>query len=1193
MKKTLFAMLAMAAALSASATTIELLTNGAGTTLEGWTNTYSGSGYVFEIETKYDASWFASSFNACQLSQTVALSEANVQAYPVVTASGIVIAADQKNNSNSGSTICNVKVYELDAGGSTLATHVIMDRAGELISSPVSFSNTFKLNSSTRKLKYELNGQDSVNWSGTYGPKFRNCSLTISSPDIDYSQARLTKRENLTSGTDANLVDGTIYDVNGDLTLSASAGYSKFRVLGSSVVAINIKKNVTLTLNGGNATGTTGAGAAISVAPNATLYLLGEGTLIANGGAAGNGSNGSSGESGAIDDDDEDGRGGNGGPGGYGGGGGAPAIGGYGGEGGYGGSKGEYSGWTNCDGDNFNKNGGDGGNGSSGSNGSGMGKVVILGSVIVRATAGAEGSDGSGGSGGSRVFKDWTSTQYYCAGGGGGGGGGSRGQTAQYGIGGGGAGGAGGGGGGAGSTFCNGWDGGNKVASGNGGKGGSSYCGTSGGEGSYQGVTEAWFDGKKSTGGAGGAGGSANTTRGSNGTLEAMSSAALTVSPSRSASQPAALWGTENVLTACTITFYGKGTETASLMFPPPSAPSADKDGYAFLGYYTDADGGTQIYDANYKCVYSVWPFVDDMTLYPQWIRLSNITFMSEGNQVGTAIAQKGTTPPNAPVATKTDYRFLGYFTAATGGTIVYNSERYPLENTWNSTEDVIYYAQWEPVSVPFTVTLVSDGATAATVNARQNTSIASVDVPAKEYYAFQGYWTETTGGTKVFNADGTPVEATWTRYENLTLYAQWQPVNVPFTVTLISDGATNGTINAQQSYAIASVTPPTKASSMFTGYWTAETGGVKVFDSDGSPVEATWTRYENLTLYAQWTSAYSFTFVSTDATVGTGTYVDGDAQTAPVPVRSGDYAFLGYYTEKTGGERIFDQTGALVGGSVSGLSPETTLYAQWAVPEGSVAKLVYRGQLNLLTGVPATNDTSYTKKMHFRVYDSSEATTPLWSINDQVVTVNADGSFVHMFGDDDLSALIATGKVTHIGLAIGDSANLATELKPRRELRPVAAVNRALTAEGAALDIRVGNLVTENALVAADATVSHLEVAGTVNAYGAGKVSVSPLVVGAEERTRLLRGGGVKVFARANPTELTLLSSAQGTVSRGQEIAVAPSDGVALISCKAEGERALRCPAVIQYCKKDDKVRSPTYIEGGVKVTFFPFIGK
>ena len=409
--------------------------------------------------------------------------------------------------------------------------------------------------------------------------------------------------------------------------------------------------------------------------------------------------------------------------------------------------------------------------------------------------------------------------------------------------------------------------------------------------------------------------------------------------------------------------------------------------------------------------------------------------------------------------------------------------------------------------------------------------------------------------------------------------------------ITFISNDATVGTTNC---FDLATLTPPAASRDgyRFLGYFTQASGGEQVFDESYAPVNgSTWTPTDGASLYAHWViESVNFSFVSENATVGSAEYqTTNSAPAAPTVSRNGDYQFIGYFTED--GLQVYDENYQLVQSTLSSLPSDVTLYAHWAVPEGSIAKLVYRGQLNLLTGEPAVNNMAYTKTMHFRVYDGAEATTPLWSIDNQEVTVNADGSFVHAFGDEALAALIATGKVTHVGLAIGPSAGFATELKPRRELRPVAAVNRALTAEGAALDIRIGNLVTENALVAADATVSHLEVAGTVNAPGAGKVSVSPLVVGPDERTRLLRGKGVTAFSREKPQVLPLVLS--GAVLRGQVLATAPSDGIALISSKATGERALRCPAVIQYCKEGDKVRAPTSDDGGLKVTFFPFVGK
>ena len=409
------------------------------------------------------------------------------------------------------------------------------------------------------------------------------------------------------------------------------------------------------------------------------------------------------------------------------------------------------------------------------------------------------------------------------------------------------------------------------------------------------------------------------------------------------------------------------------------------------------------------------------------------------------------------------------------------------------------------------------------------------------------------------------------------------------FAISFVSEGAE---VDKVYFFNISGVTAPRPGylwNHVFIGYYTQETGGEQIFDGNCRYTNpAAWTPNGSATLYAHWRPrVVSFKFVSSGSTVGDLNYnFEGEAPTAPIPVRKGDYKFLGYYTES--GVQVYDENGAFVASSASALTPDTTLYASWKLPEGSAAKLVYRGQLSRLTGEPATNDTAYEKTMHFRVYDSAEAATPLWKIDDQHVTVNADGSFVHMFGDETLAALIATGNVSHVGVAIGTYANTAAELKPRRELRSVAAVNRAITAEGAALDIRVGNLATENALLAADATVSHLEVAGTVTAPGAGKIEVSPLTVGAGERTQLLRGKGVKAFARTAPS---VLVSNSGAVLRGAVLATAPADGVALVSSAASGERALRCPAVVQYCRAGESVRAPTSDDGGLKVTFFPFV--
>jgi len=372
-----------------------------------------------------------------------------------------------------------------------------------------------------------------------------------------------------------------------------------------------------------------------------------------------------------------------------------------------------------------------------------------------------------------------------------------------------------------------------------------------------------------------------------------------------------------------------------------------------------------------------------------------------------------------------------------------------------------------------------------------------------------------------------------------------------------------------------------------FLGYFTDATGGVQVYDGSFGYVSggsSGWTPTSDATLYARWVPV-AITFKSEDATVGTVTYSEEGLATAPVPTRSGDYTFLGYFTED--GQQVYDGSGTLVQGSLSQLSSDVTLRAHWQRPAGSVARLVYRGQLTKLgKDEPPASDGGYTKTMHFRVYDDESAETPIWKADNQTVNVNKDGSFVATFGDDTLAELIATGSVTHVGVAIGSSA---IELKPRRALRPVAAVNRALVAEGAGKDPRIGNLVTENALAANNVTISLLEVAGTVTAPGAGPVDVSPVVVGERETLTLLRGDGVNVFSK-NRIDL----GETANVLRGQKIGsrAAPSDGIALITSSKTGLRGLRIPGVIQYCREGEWVRAPASEPEGVKVTFFPFCG-
>ena len=148
------------------------------------------------------------------------------------------------------------------------------------------------------------------------------------------------------SNVGKTLYDGTVYVVPQNATISRSTPYTALYVADGATAVIYVPTGVTLTVKGGNAKGTEGAGAGIRVPPASTLVVTGGGTLNVTGGNAANGAsggswrqNGSWNGSADVGSSNLDSTGG--GNGGNGGGGASAAIGGVGGNGGSGGSGGD------------------------------------------------------------------------------------------------------------------------------------------------------------------------------------------------------------------------------------------------------------------------------------------------------------------------------------------------------------------------------------------------------------------------------------------------------------------------------------------------------------------------------------------------------------------------------------------------------------------------------------------------------------------------------------------------------------------------------------------------------------------------------------------------------------------------------------------------------------------------------------
>ena len=414
----------------------------------------------------------------------------------------------------------------------------------------------------------------------------------------------------LTTSHAGQTLSGDYYVEPGQtLTISASTGKSGLVVASGKTLTIHIPANSTLNVNGGAASGTTGAGAGIEVNSGSTLIITGEGKLNAKGGKAANGSKGGNGENANWVDDGysyiPDG--------GYGGAGGGGAGAGIGTKGGNGGSGGNwtrgFNGGLTKETEKFvniNYSGPKGNNGSSGSSASACGNIYISADVTYSAIGGTAGT--SGGSGGSRGSSDYESDNHWMrgmAGGAGGGGGGAGKSGANIGTGGGG-----GGGGGAGGGVGYAWS--YRFLGAGGGGGGAGAVGGSGGAWAQDGEVPdckqfQYFGGVERYSSSGSSGG---TTSGGSGGVGAK--VKITNWSGKSWEYPYAGNGgtggsagsnstTKSVelLYDVTISIEGEliGTYLASATdFLPGSIEVPVKTGYTFEGFYA---GDVQYYDVN------------------------------------------------------------------------------------------------------------------------------------------------------------------------------------------------------------------------------------------------------------------------------------------------------------------------------------------------------------------------------------------------------------------------------------------------------------------------------------------------------------------------------------------------------------------------------------------------------------------
>ena len=196
------------------------------------------------------------------------------------------------------------------------------------------------------------------------------------------------------------------------------------------------------------------------------------------------------------------------------------------------------------------------------------------------------------------------------------------------------------------------------------------------------------------------------------------------------------------------------------------------------------------------------------------------------------------------PTVERSGYAFVGWNTVADGSGDAID----PASHIFMA--DAALYAQWTAIPA-CTVTFDPNGGSwggdtaSKTVAANADGLLASsVSDPARGGYAFDGWYTAPSGGTK---ADLT---AAFTA--DTVFYAQWTPV---YTITFDPNGGSWGGDTASKAVAAntdgllaSSVSDPARGGYVFDGWYTAPSGGTK------ADLTAAFTA--DTILYAQWLSA-------------------------------------------------------------------------------------------------------------------------------------------------------------------------------------------------------------------------------------------------------------------------------------------------------------------------------------------------
>lgn len=270
------------------------------------------------------------------------------------------------------------------------------------------------------------------------------------------------------------------------------------------------------------------------------------------------------------------------------------------------------------------------------------------------------------------------------------------------------------------------------------------------------------------------------------------------------------------------------------------------------------------------------------------------------------------------PTPTLSGYSFVGWFTAASGGTQVTSA------TVFTSRLDHVLYAHWSASGQ--TRTLYFDPAdgvcSTASMAVTVGAAFGSLPTPTRTGYTFAGWFRSTVGNDQV-------TAATVAADENLTVYAHWTATTL--TLTFNANGGTVAEASRTVSYGgqYGTLPMPVRDGYSFDGWFTDQTGGSAVGASTVATASVTvWAHWSNGTAawgYVQYKIVLVLNGGAVDASYGELKYLRGYAKALPTAaqVSKSGATFAGWYADSS-------FSGSPVTSIPSTATGRVTFYAKW-----------------------------------------------------------------------------------------------------------------------------------------------------------------------------------------------------------------------------------------------------------------------